>query len=170
MQRRNNGLSLGVIRSLFEQLVTVSDHEEHQRLVHYLQRSGRPAIVIAASGMCAGGRIVNYLKALLPDNRTDVLFVGYQAKGTPGRDIQKYGPNNGYVMLEGNKIGINAGIYTLSGYSAHADQKDLLNFVERMRVKPNEIRIVHGDTEAKIVLRDKFLSVLPEANIWIPTE
>ena len=48
--------------------------------------SGRPAIVIAASGMCAGGRMMNYLQALLGDERTDVVFVGYQAVGTPGRD------------------------------------------------------------------------------------
>jgi len=47
-------------------------------------------VVIAASGMCGGGRIVNYLKALLGQARTDVVFVGYQAEGTPGRDILKY--------------------------------------------------------------------------------
>ncbi|KZZ60960.1 hypothetical protein A3762_14900 [Oleiphilus sp. HI0125] len=71
--------------------------------------------------MCAGGRVVNYLKALIEDKRTDVLFVGYQAKGTPGRDIHKYGPRGGWVMLDGQRYTINAQVHALSGYSAHAD-------------------------------------------------
>ena len=85
----------------FEQLLTIVCHTDHLRVVNHLKQSGRPAIVIAASGMCAGGRIVNYLKALLEDDKTDLLFVGCQAQGTPGRDIQKYGPKGGYVELEG---------------------------------------------------------------------
>lgn len=71
----------------FEQLTVIEDHADHENAVRHLQRSGRPCIVIAAGGMCSGGRIVNYLKALLGDARTDVLFIGYQARGTPGRAI-----------------------------------------------------------------------------------
>jgi metallo-beta-lactamase family protein len=102
--------------------------------------------------MCAGGRVVNYLKALLGDARNDVVFVGYQASGTPGRIIQQYGPRNGYVELDGERITIRAGIHTLSGYSAHADQKNLLDFIGRMRVKPRQVRVVHGDDGAKAAL------------------
>lgn len=152
----------------FDQLITVDSHSQHQKLVNYLKNSGRPAIVIAASGMCAGGRIVNYLKALLGDTRTDVLFVGYQAQGTPGSDIQRYGPAGGYVYLDDEKIDIKAGIYTLSGYSAHADQKNLINFVKRMGHKPKEIRIVHGDWQAKRLLKGKLTEICPTANILIP--
>lgn len=152
----------------FEQLITIDSHDDHQRLVNHLKQSGRPAIVIAASGMCAGGRIVNYLKGLLGDPKTDVLFVGYQAHGTAGRDIQKYGPRGGYVYLDEDKIDIKASVYTISGYSAHADQKDLVNFVKRMRVKPKEIRIVHGDDQAKLALKDKLLAVVPDSKVWIP--
>lgn len=152
----------------FEQLITINSHSDHQRLVNHLKQSGRPAIVIAASGMCAGGRIVNYLKALLADDKTDVLFVGYQAQGTAGRDIQKYGPRGGYVYLDGEKIDIRAGVHTISGYSAHADQKDLINFVKRMRHKPKEIRIVHGDDDAKLVLKGKLMNLVPNAKVWIP--
>ncbi len=130
----------------FEQLITIDSHGDHQRLVNYLKQSGRPAIVIAASGMCAGGRITNYLKALLGDSRTDVLFVGYQSEGTPGRDIQRYGPRGGYVFLEGERVDIRAVVHTISGYSAHADQQDLIQFVMGMERKPSEIRIVHGDS------------------------
>ena len=139
----------------FKQLITIEDHGQHQKLVRYLKQSGRPALVISASGMCSGGRIQNYLKELLPDERTDVIFIGYQGQGTPGRDIQKYGPGGGYVMLGGNKININAGVHTISGYSAHADQVNLVNFVKRMRHRPKHIRIVHGDEEAKSALMQK---------------
>jgi len=154
----------------FEQLITVDKHENHIRLVEYLKNSGRPAIVIAASGMCAGGRIVNYLKALLPDPRTDVLFVGYQAEGTPGRDIQRYGPEQGYVVLDGERVQINAGIHTISGYSAHAGQDDLLRFIRRIHKKPREIRIVHGDTAVKAVFAEKVREICPDAQIIVPAE
>ena len=139
----------------FEQLITIDTHAQHQKLVNHLRHSGRPAVVISASGMCSGGRIQNYLQELLPDERTDVLFVGYQGRGTPGRAIQKYGPKGGYVMLAGRKIPIKANIHTISGYSAHADQNDLINFVKRMTYKPKHIRIVHGDDEAKLTLQKK---------------
>lgn len=152
----------------FSQITTIGDHHEHTQTVAYLKKHQRPAIVIAASGMCAGGRIVNYLKALIADQRTDILFVGYQAQGTPGRDIQTWGPKNGYVMLDGKKHNINAGTHTISGYSAHADQKDLVNFVKRMRKKPNEIRIIHGDKEAKRALKKQLLTLLPESKIHVP--
>jgi metallo-beta-lactamase family protein len=70
----------------FEQMLTINSHEDHLRLVAYLRTSGRPALVLAASGMCSSGRILDYLKTLLPDKRTNVLFVGYQAAGTTGAD------------------------------------------------------------------------------------
>jgi metallo-beta-lactamase family protein len=79
----------------FEQLTTIDRHQDHLSAVAYLKKNARPCVVIAASGMCAGGRIVNYLKALLGDSRTDLVFVGYQAGGTPGREIQSYGPRGG---------------------------------------------------------------------------
>jgi metallo-beta-lactamase family protein len=151
----------------FEQLLTINSHEEHLQTVDYLRRTGRPAIVIAASGMCTGGRIVNYLKALLPDKRTDVLFVGYQAKGTPGRDIQYWGPKGGYVVLDGERVTIRANVQTLSGYSAHADQQDLINFVRRMRYPPLDIRIVHGDSAAKQALKSRLQAMLPDARVVI---
>jgi len=152
----------------FEQLTTIDDHATHLRSVEYLSRSARPAIVIAASGMCSGGRIVNYLKAMLGDPRHDVLFVGYQAAGTPGRVIQTYGPRGGYVELDGRRIDIRAGIHTLGGYSAHADQKDLLNFIGRMRVKPRQVRLVHGDEGVKETLARLLRERHPGMEVVVP--
>ena len=144
----------------FDQLTTIDDHQTHINTVSYLKKTARPTIIIAASGMCAGGRILNYLKALLGDKRTDVLFVGYQAKGTPGHEIQKYGAKGGYTTIEGKKYPIKAQIHSISGYSAHADQKNLVDFVKRMKNKPQEIRLVHGDDNAKQALRQKYKALL----------
>jgi len=138
----------------FDTLLTVDSHHEHLKMVHHLSRSGRPVIVIAGSGMCNAGRIVNYLKAMLGDERHDVLFVGYQAEGTPGRAIQQYGPQGGYVELDGERYTIRARIETIGGYSAHADQQGLVNFVKGMKHKPREIRLVHGDKGAKQALKE----------------
>ncbi len=152
----------------FEQLYTVDSHADHLATVDYLARTGRPAVVIAASGMCSGGRVVNYLKAMLGDARHDVVFVGYQAAGTPGQAIQKYGPRGGYVDLDGKRYTIRAGVHTLSGYSAHADQADLLRFVRRIRHSPQEIRLVHGDESAKRSLRQLIQQQMPGVAVVVP--
>lgn len=143
----------------YEQLVAVDTHERHLANVERLARSREPAVVIAASGMCAGGRVVNYLREMLGDPRHDVLFVGYQARGTPGHAIQTHGPRGGYVELDGERVQIRAGIHSLSGYSAHADRDDLTRFVTRMRHLPGEVRLVHGEDS----VRAAFASHLEQA-------
>jgi metallo-beta-lactamase family protein len=110
--------------------------------------------------MCTGGRIVNHLKAGLPQPVNDVCFVGYQAGGTPGRDIQRYaGKPGGFVVLDGARVEIKARIHVLTGYSAHADQKGLVEWVQAMPQKPAAIKLVHGETHARRalarVLREK---------------
>lgn len=152
----------------FERLVAVSEHENHLRLVQALAQSARPAIVIAASGMCSGGRIVDYLKAMLPDPRHDVLFCGYQAAGTPGRAIQQHGPKGGWVELDGQRIDIRAGIHTLGGFSAHADRRNLLDFIGRMRFPPRQVRLVHGDAAAKQSLAEELRRRHPGMDVVIP--
>jgi metallo-beta-lactamase family protein len=147
----------------FKQLITVDSHDEHLRIVQHLTDTARPAIVIAGNGMCSGGRIVNYLKAMLGDPRHNVVFVGYQGAGTPGRTIQTYGPQGGYVDLDGQRVDIRAGIDSVGGYSAHADQTDLVGFVTRMQQWPNEIRLIHGEDEAKQRLAEVLESRYREA-------
>ncbi|MCG6542257.1 MBL fold metallo-hydrolase [Pseudomonas sp. KSR10] len=156
----------------FEQLITIDSHGDHLRIVKHLAQTARPAIVIAGGGMCSGGRVVNYLKALLGDKRHNVLFVGYQAKGTPGRAIQTYGPKGGYVDLDGERIDIRAGITSIGGYSAHADQKGLVEFVTGMQQWPTEIRVVHGEEGAKRVLASALLKHYGErpVDIWMKSE
>ncbi|TWI62064.1 metallo-beta-lactamase family protein [Desulfobotulus alkaliphilus] len=139
----------------FDQLITLDSHAAHISNVRELTQSAKPAIVIAGSGMCTAGRIVNYLKTMLKDPRHTVLFVGYQAAGTPGRDIQRFGPRGGYVFLDGEKIFIRSRIESISGYSAHADQRDLVRFATRMRHRPGEIHLVHGEEGARKSLKEE---------------
>ena len=145
----------------FEQLITIDSHSDHQRIMNHLTQTARPAIVIAGGGMCSGGRIVNYLKAMLGNKRHNVLFVGYQAKGTPGHAIQTYGPKGGYVILDGERFDIRAGISSIGGYSAHADQNGLVDFVTGMQQWPTEIRVVHGEQRAKEALAEALKQHLP---------
>lgn len=153
----------------FEQLTVINSHEDHLNAVDYLARSHRPCVVLAGSGMCVGGRVVNYLKAMLGEKRNDVLFVGYQAAGTPGRDILTYGPRGGWVELDGERYDIRARVHQVGGYSAHAGQSDLVAFVSGIPVPPREIRIVHGDPGAKLALKRCFQS-LTGTDIIIPSE
>ncbi|GIW96987.1 MAG: MBL fold hydrolase [Pirellulaceae bacterium] len=136
---------------VFENLVQVENHAEHIDTIEYLRESKLPAVVIAASGMCAGGRVVNYLKAFLEEPTTDIVFVGYQAQGTPGRYIQE----SDWVRLDGKRYTIRAARHVLSGYSAHADQSDLLRFVEGFQTPPAAIRLVHGEPPAKMALQQE---------------
>ncbi|MCR5866804.1 MBL fold metallo-hydrolase RNA specificity domain-containing protein [Aquincola sp. J276] len=152
----------------FDQVTTVADHAGHLQMVQGLSRSGRPAIVIAASGMCSGGRIINYLKAMLGDPRHDLLFCGYQAAGTAGRAIQQHGPRGGWVELDGQRIDIRAKVHTLAGYSAHADQQDLLHFIGRMRSAPRQVRLVHGDDGAKQELAALIHQRHPGTEVVVP--
>ncbi|MDN2664379.1 MBL fold metallo-hydrolase [Psychromonas sp. 14N.309.X.WAT.B.A12] len=152
----------------FDALYTVDSHQEHMQVVEYLANRNKPAIVIAASGMCSGGRVVNYLKRFIGEPTADVLFVGYQAQGTLGRQIQQYGPRGGYAFIDGDKRDIKAGVHTISGYSAHADQSNLVNFIKRIRKGPAKVVIVHGDDEAKQALKAKLHELDDEMVVVIP--
>jgi len=157
----------------FKQLLTVNTHAQHQSMVNRLNQTRQPAIVITGSGMCTAGRVVNYLKAMLGDARHNVVFVGYQARGTPGHAIQQHGPQNGYVDLDGERYTINAGVHTIGGYSAHADQKGLVGFITGMHHWPKEVRLVHGDEGAKAILASKLRQAAQEKSkelqVTIPT-
>ena len=152
----------------FEQLITVQNHREHLRLVDRLKQTGQPAIVLAASGMCQGGRIVNYLQALLDQPITDLVFLGYQARGTLGRRIQT-AKQGSFLNVAGESVQLNAKVHRLSGFSAHADQKGLMDFCTDMAEPPGEIRLVHGDEDAKETLQQVIKAQLPEARVIIAT-
>ena len=150
----------------FSQLIKIKSHKEHQALVNRLQSSAEPCIVIAASGMANGGRIVNYLKALLPDKRTDVVLVGYQAKGTAGRALFK---GDKKVNFDGDTVNVKAQIHCLGGYSAHADSQELIAFVEAINGL-KLVRVVHGEPKSQKAFKEKLLQSRSDLNVELACE
>jgi len=109
-----------------------------------LNKIKKEAIIIASSGMCEGGRIRHHLKHNLWRKECSIVFVGYQAKGTLGRQIVD---GARVVNVLGEDIVVRAGIHTLGGFSAHADQTELMDWISRFAKTP-EIFIVHGEERA----------------------
>ena len=150
----------------FKQLVCINSHQQHQALVNRLQNSAEPCIVIAASGMASGGRIVNYLKALLEDERTDVVMVGYQAKGTAGRALFKGEPE---VSFDDETVQVKAQIHRLGGYSAHADCNELIDFIRQINGL-QRVRVVHGEPKSQTAFKDMLLDYQPRLQVELAYE
>ncbi len=125
-----------------------------------LNESEESSIIISASGMCEVGRIKHHLKHHLWDPNSTILFVGYQAPGTLGRKLVD---GEKKVKIFGEEIAVNARIEYIEGYSGHADQEWLMNFVYSFTTPPKHIFLVHGEPEGQIVLKQKL-----EENTNIP--
>ena len=119
-----------------------------------LNESNQSSIIISASGMCEVGRIKHHLKHNLWNPNSTILFVGYQAPGTLGSKLVN---GEKKVKVFGEEISVNARIEYIEGYSGHADQEWLLNFVYSFIKKPKHIFLVHGEEEAQEVLKEKIL-------------
>ena len=117
-----------------------------------LNESDESCIIISASGMCEVGRIKHHLKHNIWNPKNTILFVGYQAIGTLGRKIVDGAKT---IKLFGEEVAVNARIEYIEGYSGHADQQGLLNFVYSFLKKPDHIFLVHGEEEPQKVLKNK---------------
>lgn len=133
----------------FENLYAVQRARDSRRL----RDVDEPMVIIAGSGMCTGGRIVGHLKELLPLPETCVLFVGFQAPGTPGQAIQRAAARGGVVRLDGDEIAVRAEIETLSGLSAHADRGELRDWL--IELPPvRTLGLHHGEPDAQRALAE----------------
>lgn len=111
-----------------------------------------PAVIISASGMCTGGRILHHLKYRLPDEHNVVLFVGYQAEGSRGRQLLDGAEE---LSIHGEKIKVRARIAQIHGLSAHADQGELWDWLSAFRQPPGKTFIVHGEPAGSRALEEK---------------
>ena len=124
-----------------------------------LNQDETPSIIISASGMCEVGRIKHHLKHNLWNPKSTILFVGYQAPGTLGYSLVNGAKT---VKIFGDEIAVNAKIEYIEGYSGHADQEWLMNFIYSFLQKPKHIFLVHGEQESQEVLKEK---IEKEANL-----
>lgn len=138
-----------------KKLFTTKDHNDSIKL-HFVQSAQESMalnkiksgiIVIAGSGMCEGGRIRHHLKHNLWRFECSVIFVGFQGKGTLGRKIVDGAKT---VHILGEEIAVKASIYTINGFSAHADQAELIEWISFFKDSP-EVFIVHGEEEVSMV-------------------
>ena len=129
-----------------------------------LNEDHKPAIIISASGMCEVGRIKHHLKHNLWNPNSTILFVGYQAPGTLGRLIVDGAEK---VKIFGEEIAINARVEYIEGYSGHADQTWLLNFIYSFTNPPKHVFLVHGEYEGQEELKRK-IEETSECKVTIP--
>ncbi|MBN1236814.1 MAG: MBL fold metallo-hydrolase [Methanotrichaceae archaeon] len=125
----------------FDMLRYTRSTEESKRL----NNLKRPAIIISASGMLEGGRVLHHLRRNIGDPKTTVLFVGYQAENTLGRKLLQ---GDKIVRIFGEEHEVRAKMEEIDAYSAHADEGELLDFIGQIPNKPGRVFVVHGEMHA----------------------
>lgn len=111
-----------------------------------------PAIILSASGMAEGGRVLHHLASKLPDHRNTVLLVGYQAAGTRGRALQN---GASMIRIHGQDVPVRARIETLDSLSAHADRGELQRWIRTAQRRPGQVHLVHGEPDAATALAQR---------------
>ncbi|MBN8679252.1 MAG: MBL fold metallo-hydrolase [Chitinophagales bacterium] len=119
-------------------------------------------IVISASGMLTGGRVLEYLKYLAPDPKNAILLIGYQAEGTRGRRLKNGEPE---LKIHGQFVPVKASVEEISGLSGHADQSELLQWLGQMGQSVQKVILVHGESPAQEIFRAKI-----EQDLHIPAQ
>ncbi len=117
-----------------------------------LNDSRFPTIIISASGMATGGRVLHHLARCLPDHRNTILFVGFQAAGTRGQIIQS---GAAAIKMHGEEVPIRARIESMDNLSGHADYGEILHWVGQFRKAPMKTFLVHGEPHAAQALKEK---------------
>ncbi|CAN5924298.1 MBL fold metallo-hydrolase [soil metagenome] len=146
----------------FEGLHYISDKEDSKAL----DASKEASVIISASGMCEGGRVVHHLKATIEDDKNTICIVGFQAQHTLGRRIVERRPR---VRMFGVERDLRAEVVTFNGFSAHADQQNLVDYTEAVcsRGPLKQVVLVHGEPQAQKVLIEK-LEGLGLPNVHAP--
>jgi metallo-beta-lactamase family protein len=134
----------------FDTLRYISDVEDSKRI----DAEPGPAVIISASGMCEAGRVLHHLKATIEDSRNAVLIVGYQAQHTLGRRLLERRPR---AKIFGVEREVRAEVVAMEGFSAHADQHDLIDFVAEARRggRLKDVFLVHGEPGPQRTLAER---------------
>jgi metallo-beta-lactamase family protein len=146
--RRLLRLSSREAGALTDGVTLVSKPAQSQRLT----RSRYPCVIIAASGMATGGRVLHHLKSLAPDPRNHIAFAGFQVAGTRGAKIVG---GDKVVKIHGEFVAIRAEVSQIEGFSGHADADGLLAWMRAIRAAPRQVFVVHGEAAAADTLRSR---------------
>ena len=141
--------------------LTLANTVEQSKAINHIKGT---AIIIAGSGMCTGGRIKHHLKNNISRPESTILFVGYQAVGTLGRLILD-GVNP--IRIFGEMLPLRARIEKIDGFSAHADQNELLRWITALKKAPRRVFITHGEPDAANAFK-KFLTEKTGWNCTVP--
>jgi len=141
-------LSLEECIAISKMFTMISDYQDTIDTIYDKQ----PKVVIAASGMVTGGRVLSYLEYYIGLPETTVIIVGYQAEGTRGRKLLEGAKE---IKMHGKYYQVSAKILEIEGLSAHGDQKDLLNWLSALENKPEKVFLVHGENQPADELRIK---------------
>ena len=134
--------------AMCKQFSMISDYQETINAIY----DKRSKVVIAASGMITGGRVLSYLERYIGLPETTVIIVGYQAEGTRGRKLLDGAKE---IKIRGKYYEVQAKILEIEGLSAHGDQNDLLNWLSALENKPKKVFLVHGENQPADELRIK---------------
>lgn len=141
-------LSSADCHTMSKMFVINSDYEETLAAIN----NKGPKVIIAASGMITGGRVLSYLEHYIGIPETTIIIVGYQAEGTRGRKLIEGAKS---IKIFGHYYSVRAKIIEINGLSAHGDQADLLNWLSELESKPHKVFLVHGEPPAADELRIK---------------
>lgn len=144
----------------FPNLKLTLTREESKRI----NADDRPKIIIAGSGMMTGGRVQHHLRKYLPDERSGVLIIGYQAQGTLGRKIQSGARR---VDIFHDEVAVRASIDTIHSFSAHADRKKIARWLLPEQGAAEKIFLVHGDHDTKALFQ-LYLKDRMESEVFVP--
>lgn len=125
-----------------------------------------PSIIIAASGMATGGRVVHHLEAMLPDAKNAIVLTGYQAVGTRGRLLAE---GIDKLKMRGKYIHVNAEVFQEQGFSVHGDRNDLLEWLGELDPRPHTVFCVHGEVGAANNLARQIEETYPDVAAIVPT-
>jgi len=130
-----------------------------------INRVTTPCIIVSASGMATGGRVLHHLARRLPDSRNAVVLAGFQAEGTRGRSLLEGAKT---LRIHGEDVPVKAEVIELNQFSAHADRGELLRWLAGMPAPPRQMFLVHGEPAAREAFRTRLETQLGWRNVSLP--
>jgi metallo-beta-lactamase family protein len=137
-------------REACARMCTIARYASTSEESRAIDAASGPMIIVSASGMATGGRVLHHLKRFLPDARNTVLLVGYQSAGTRGRSLLDGAEE---LKIHGQYVPVRASVRRLDGLSAHADYSELIDWLRRSQVRPRRVFVTHGEPSAADALR-----------------